>query len=412
LPRRSRPREKKGPLMSNVDRPQGPGLKWRPRRHGAEVPYWFASPAAIKAGYPVKSANLSAYADRPAELLARVDRLQLEMQLWLNNVPKVRVEFDGTFKSLLEIYEADSESTFQALKPGVQRSYLSFIPRLKEHIGALRVDQMDGTDLRRWFRQWREVDGVDRLPRAKFILSVFKAAVSFGVMRRLAGVADFQQAIAKVEFPAVKPRTFVPTAEHVIAVRAAAHAAGCPHRALVYALQFETSLRPSDIVGSWLPMRSPQPSLIHDRGQKWVGPMWSAIDENGIIRIRPMKTETTTAVEVAFDLSVCPMVQEDLAHIPQKARSGPLIVAPRTGLPYRYLAFNRAWHADFEAAGLPEGMWDRDFRAASITAGRKAGALKDDLRKVAGHAKEEMTDVYDRDTIEAHRRVMAARNKK
>jgi len=32
-----------------------------------------------------------------------------------------------------------------------------------------------------------------------------------------------------------------------------------------------------------------------------------------------------------------------------------------------------------------------------------------DLKKLAGHAKEETTEIYDRDQVEAHRRVMLAR---
>jgi len=52
-------------------------------------------------------------------------------------------------------------------------------------------------------------------------------------------------------------------------------------------------------------------------------------------------------------------------------------------------------------------MWNRDLRAGGITG--KAGASKDDRRKLAGHAKEATTEIYDRDQVEAHRRVMQAR---
>ena len=41
--------------------------------------------------------------------------------------------------------------------------------------------------------------------------------------------------------------------------------------------------------------------------------MWAVIDENLILKIKPTKTEDTTGVEVTFDLSVCPMVMEELA---------------------------------------------------------------------------------------------------
>ena len=54
-------------------------------------------------------------------------------------------------------------------------------------------------------------------------------------------------------------------------------------------------------------------------------------------------------------------------------------------------------------------MWNRDLRAGGITEGGKAGASKDDRRKLAGHAKEQTTEIYDRESVEAHRRVMKVR---
>ena len=60
---------------------------------------------------------------------------------------------------------------------------------------------------------------------------------------------------------------------------------------------------------------------------------------------------------------------------------------------------------------MPKGMWCRDLRAGGVTEGGKAGASKDDRRKVAGHAKEKQTEKYDRDQLAAQRRVMLARTK-
>jgi len=355
----------------------------------------------------VKSANLSkvAWIDIPG----RCERLQTEMNLWLQNAPRIKPEYNGTFGSLFTVYETDPESSFQTRKPGVKTSYLVYVRRLKLHIGEVKLDDTDGTDVKRWFKEWRlGEDGVDRLPRARMALSVLKAAVTFGVIRRFRGVADFRIALSAVEFPGLKGRTEAPTAKQIIAAREAAHAAGAPHRALVYSLQFETTLRQWDIIGAWIPLSEKQPSVIHDRNKKWIGPMWSAIDQNGILKVKPTKTEDTTGAEVAFDLSVCPMVQEDLASIPIDKRSGPLIV-DGTGRPYRYQAFHEAWRADFDAAGIPAKVWNRDIRAGGVTEGGKSGASKDDRRKLAGHAREEMTENYDRDMIEAHRRVMASR---
>src|SRR5262249_30264053 len=150
------------------------------RRTGPSVPYWFADPKAIKAGYPVKSANLSEYAGRPAELKSRAERLQAEMLLFLKGDMVAGPQFDGTFRSLLSAYESNPESSFNTeLKPRVQRSYAVYVRRLTTHIGGLRIDHCNGLDAKRWFKEWRyDPSGKDRLPRARFVLAVLKAAIS------------------------------------------------------------------------------------------------------------------------------------------------------------------------------------------------------------------------------------------
>jgi hypothetical protein len=395
--------------MHHDDRPKTPGLKWRSRRTGPPVPYWFADPKAIAAGYTVKSANLSEYADDTARLVERCQRLQAEMLQWMSGETNA-IKFDGTFGALINIYETDSESPYQKLKRGVRKSYDTYIVKLKNHIGSRRINASDGRDVKRWFAEWRAgKNGADHLPRARFVLAVLKAAVSFGIVCRLDGCRDFKAVLGELEFEAPANRTWAPTAEQVIAARKAAHAAGAPSRALVYALQFEATLRQWDIIGQWVPISDPRPSAVLHRGKKWIGPTWSAINENMIFKVKPTKTENTTAVEVAFDLSACPMVMEELAKIPQTDRTGPLIVNEFTKRPYSEHSFQYGWKADFKAAGLPEGLWNRDMRAGGVTEGGKAGASKDDRRKVAGHAREETTEIYDRDQIEAHRRVMKSR---
>jgi hypothetical protein len=338
----------------------------------------------------------------------RAERLQAEMLAWLGNAD-ARPKFDGSFAWVFELYETDPESTYRALKPGPRKTYDVALRQLRPHIGNRRIDLCDGRDLKRWFADWRrDPDGSDHLPRARLNLSVVKAAVSFGVVCRLLGCAEFKAVISELEFEVVPSRTFAPTAEQITAARKAAHVHRSPERALVYALQFETTLRQWDIIGQWLEMSDPKPSAIQARGKKWIGPMWAAIDQNKILRIKPTKTEKTTAVEVQFDLSVCPMVMEELARHASDL-TGPMIVNPRTGLPYTYLAFNDGWRKDFRAAGLPKGMWNRDMRAGGVTEGGKSGASLDDRRKVAGQAREETTELYDRDQLEAHRRVMKSR---
>jgi hypothetical protein len=101
--------------------PKSPGLKRRKRADGVAW-YWFASEVAIQAGYEVKSANLTSYADRPDMLVARAQRLQAEMKLWLREGKMPDRRFDGTFRDLLERYQTHPKSTFQKRKPHVQAS--------------------------------------------------------------------------------------------------------------------------------------------------------------------------------------------------------------------------------------------------------------------------------------------------
>jgi len=136
-------------------------------------------------------------------------------------------------------------------------------------------------------------------------------------------------------------------------------------------------------------------------------------------KIKPTKTEDTTGVAISFDLSVCPMVMEEFAALAGVSlnevrrdllpASGPLIINHCTSLPYLSNAFHKGWRKDYELAGIPKEVWNRDTRAGGVTEGTKAGASKDDRRRLAGHAREETTDIYDREQLEVHRRVMAAR---
>jgi hypothetical protein len=155
----------------------------------------------------------------------------------------------------------------------------------------------------------------------------------------------------------------------------------------------------------------PRISDITEGDAKWIGPRWSDIDTDFVLSIKPTKTEDTTEVEIAYDLSVCPMVMEELALIGEAKRTGPLVLNPSTGLPYRPDAFHDGWRKDYALAGIPKEVWNRDARAGGITEGKLSGASRDDQRRLAGHSKEEQTDDYERLTVDldAHRKVMAAR---
>jgi hypothetical protein len=147
------------------------------------------------------------------------------------------------------------------------------------------------------------------------------------------------------------------------------------------------------------------------KGKKWIGPTWTHVDANLILRFTPTKTENTTAPEIVIDLQACPMVMEELRDVPQAARSGPLIVDRKNGRPYSQDRFDEVWRAVAKAAGIPRQVWNRDLRKSGSTEARRSGAHIDDLKKLMGHTAETpvTADVYDLANLEAHRRIAEAR---
>jgi len=402
--------------MERTERPKGPGLKWPKRKHGPPVPTWVASARAKKAGYEPKTVNLNEFVDRPDMLIQRAQRLTDEMNLWFRQKKMPAKQYDGRFKFILELYQIDPKSPFNlgppdGIKPGTRKVYLTYLKKLIRHIGHLVVDQSDGRDVMEWFAEWRVgPNGEDQLPAARMALAVLEAAVSFAIVCRLNRAGEFKAILNELEFPRPKHRKHAPVAAQIVAARAAAHAHGHPRRALAYSFQMDTTGRQTDWIGYWGPLSDSRISDIVDRGKKWFGPRWSDIDENMILTLRPTKTEDTTAVEISYDLSVCPMVMEEIDRIPEHERVGPLIFNPNTGLPYREEAFRLGWRQDYAAAGIPPEIWNRDTRAGGITERRLAGASQDDRRRLAGHAKADQTGDYERGVVdlEAHRNVMRA----
>jgi hypothetical protein len=393
--------------------PSAPGLRWRKRADGRLVPYWLPDDEARKAGFPTKSVNLALVADAPTMLVERCVRLQAEMRAWLANERSYNPVFDGKFGSLLDRYLRDPESSYRALRN--PHNYTIYAKKLQKHVGDVLIDDADGLDVQKWFRTWAGVDDLRdpraKLPRARFMLSVLKAANSFGILCKYRPCREFAAILAELEFPRSRRRAFAPTAAQIESARKAAHEAGAPSRALVYALQYETGLRQWDVIGQWLPLSDRRPSTLIDRGEKWIGTTWAHVDDSMILRVTPTKTEDTTAAAVMYDLTACPMVMEELNLVVglNDTKSGPLIVDERSGLPYRYTDFLAGWRKDFKAAGLPPKMWNRDLRAGASTEASAAGVSREDRAKLAGHSEEIQAQVYDRDTVETHRRAMQAR---
>jgi integrase len=391
-----------------MEKAEASGLTWpKPNK-----PVWRASRSAIKAGFSPQWVNLRHLIDDEVALVARCQRLTAEMNVWLSGRRDRDLIFDGTVASLIRFYQTETNSGYHKLEPATRVPYDVYLRMIHETVGQRRIDMLDGRDLQRWHAEWSSpsANGRPRIAAARMAFAVFKAALSFGIECRLPGCADLKLILQQRRIPAPRPRTEAPTAAEIIAVRKAAHELGHPLAALAYALQFEGTMRQWDVIGKWLPISDKRPSSIIDGNKKWIGPMWSQIDANLILRYTPAKTQFTTGAQVTLDLRECPMVRMELGKVPEQVRRGPLIVSPNTGMPYTKVPFQRLWRQVAERAGIRPQIWNRDLRAGAVTEGRQGGAQTDDLAKGAGHASKRTTaKVYDRDQLEAQRRVMQAR---
>lgn len=393
-----------------MEKVKAPGLKWRKLATGLS-PVWVADEVDVRNGYRPKTINLKHAASDPELLIAHCNAAQTDMLLWRAGHRRDPLAFDGTVRSLLTIYELHERSSFQRLKPGSRRPYLYYIGSLKGHIGRIRLDDINGVDILDWHEFWSS-DG-KHLAAAAMARSVLEAAISFGIMLRLAGCAElaaiFREARAKL--PAPKARTAVLTAEQVVKARQAAHADGRPSSALAYALAFETTLRLWDVIGQWYPINRPELSDVVNpqREEKWFGLRWEDIDAGLRLTYTPSKTAEKSGATISYPLTKAPMVLEELAHWPAERRSGPVVVSEKTSLPYRELPFQRLWAKDRKAAGIAASVWARDLRASGITEGRATDVSTDDAAKVAGHKSTRTTKIYDRAVVEASDRFAEAR---
>jgi integrase len=376
-------------------------------------PIWRASRPAIKAGFRPKWVSLTYLAQDEAALIARCHRLIAEMKDWLSGRTGRDATFDGTIRSVINFWQVESSSPYHALEASSRHPYDIYARMIIETVGPRRIDALDGRDIRRWHAEWSaplEHGGKPRLAAARMAMIVLKTALTFCATCRKPGCADLRDILADRRFSGPRPRTEAPSAAEVVAVRTAAHELDHGPAALAYALQFEGAMRQWDVIGKWVPLTDKKASLIIDGNDKWIGPMWSQIDEHLILRYTPQKTQFTSGAQVVLDLTKLPMVMEELDKVPVEVRRGPLILNPRTGAPYKSETFRDLWRKAANRAGIKATVWNRDLRAAGVTEGRQAGAPSDDLAKQAGHANKRTTArVYDRDRLEAARRVAQAR---
>lgn len=396
-----------------MDRPQvtdAPGLTWRPRKDGWEA-RWQARTDLIRAGYPVKTFRVwagSVLDDAAMRLIqSECHRLQDEMLVWgRGGLPTGQpLPFDGTLGGLVDCYRTDPDSRYQKIRFATRRNYDSKLKDIKAHHGAERIVDLRTRMVLRWYDEWLTRMGT---AAAHDMVGMVRMVISFGAsILEDAECERLSAALGKVRLPMGEPRNERLTAEHAIAIRKAAHAAGAHSIALAQALQFECVLRQKDVIGEWVPGNEPGVSLITDGNEKWLrGIRWNEIDANLILRHTTSKKNK--AIEI--DLKLAPMVMEEFERIGMRPSDGAVIVCEETGMPYRVTRFRRAWRAIADTAGVPRNVWNMDSRAGGISEATDAGAELELVRHAATHSTTAMTARYSRGSADKVAQVLKLRS--
>lgn len=415
------------------------GLSWRKRADGL-IAYWIAPAKLVDAGFEPKTKRLWPAADQPhpgkltaadrAMIAGACQRLTAETKLWkvgglAANVGKVQVEFNGTVRGLSHAYQTDEMSPFHELRHYVKRYYLSNLRIIEDTIGDRLIANLNIRWLKTAYREWEtKKDGTKYRARARMLITMFRILISFGAglledrhcQRMFALVCAKEKGVRSLfEIKGGRRRREVElTAEQAVAIRAKAHEMGYPEIALAQAFQFELAMRPKDIGGEWLPESEPGDSDIRARGKKWVlGVRWDEIgpghyvDLDGnrqfselLLTHRVSKSirgrenlATDEGKTRTWDLTLSPMIMEELQHWPFKKRTGPLLINPTTGLPFGRDYYPERWRKVADAAGIPQDVQNRDTRAGALTESEAAVGLEN-TRAVGTHSEQNTTGIY------------------
>lgn len=381
-----------------------PGLVWRQRRTGPPVAYWCARSDLVKAGYRPKTVRLD-YPPGDPMLTIRCQALQDDMLAWSRGGRRVPLgPYDGTFASLVCLYERHPDSPYNELRPSTARTYSKTLANLMKHKGARRVDAVDGSDVRRWYKELADANSAGW---AAYTINVLKAVLAFGATKRIEECRILRTELSLARFRSSKPRKERLTYEQVTAFRKTAHEMGMGWMALTLTLQFDCSFRRRDVIGEWIEDHIGQGT----RRGKYLwrdGITWSHI-KDGVLKKIVSKTAFTSELEAVHTIADYPDLIEELAHIPSEKRVGPIVINARTGLPPTEAQCRAYFRRIARAAGIPDNFWNADARAGAVTEAYEAGATEEEAKALATHSEVKTSRRYLRDLTEQSRRAAAKR---
>jgi hypothetical protein len=380
-----------------------PGRQRCVRENGQVSLNWVRSKAARAAGYPILTRNLDDYEDRSQALSDKCHELQAEQDKWLAEQKEAFGEkllvFDGTINSVFDNYETHRLSPYKKMVRTSRSACEWQVKVIRQTVGARRVEALEGIDFLEWYWNYRtpkKEGDPDTIRKAHAIMGRFRAGFTFAALLGLPHAKRLRDALALCEFENAPARTQQVTYHQTVAFIAKAHGLGCHDMALAQALQFELTLRQTDVIGKY-ETKFDAPDI-----EFWVsGIQWDEIASDGTLSHMTGKKKRP----VHLPTNAYPLVRAEFARFPELPKTGPIVLDSKTGKPFRYAVYKDRWREIADAAGIPPDVWNRDTRAGGVTEAGDAGADKEDMRQHAGHANARMTERYNRPSAIQSRRV-------
>jgi hypothetical protein len=303
---------------------------------------------------------------------------------------------------LAAAYRTDPDSPFGNLRYVTREGYERLLARLTKDLGARELSTLGARDFLHAHAEW--IVG-DKVTMAHRLMTMLRIIVGFGAtVLEDKECQRLRDVLSGLRFKNPKSRTAKLTQDQGEDVRDFATFHLYYAVALAQAFQQDCALGQKDVIGEWVPLDDPEPSTVICGNEKWVrGLMREEVNADMILTHQTSKRGQV----LTFDLKNCPAVDEEWFSAPP---SGPLIIDPETRLPYEGWKFRRIWRRMADAASVPKNVWNMDSRAGSITHMIAGGAAVEDVRKLAGHERQETTRRNCRDVEDAIKRVLSKKN--
>ncbi|MBI1201944.1 MAG: hypothetical protein GC182_05480 [Rhodopseudomonas sp.] len=401
-----------------------PGLKVIRRKLERNV-YWAVDEAEEFKGYKPRTVRIHvdlnartpegvhATASTIEEICAREQQALLS---WadgnLHDRKRLAARFDGTLRSVIELYRSDPESGFQDLKGNTQENYEDWLRIVEETIGSRRVDCISPKWFRTCYRRWREPaqkGGPERVRRAYGCIQMVKVVLDLGVQSDLPHCQRLRVGMEKIRFGKNAPREETMSYDQAKAIVDFCLSKKNVAMALSQATHWDTMLRQKDVIGQWRSETDDyvlKPGEIRKGGLVWSGLTLDMIAPGKTLVVRTSKTSQP----VVHLIDECQLIMRCLPFIDRSVPNAPVAQSSR-GTPWHdHRAFGKAWRRYAKEAGIPPAVWNMDTRASGITEATAGGANDDDLASSAGHGSKATTRrVYKRKAPAISKRVQESR---